>query len=203
VITATSPSLLCLSCHDGKTAINVLHNASVRSGTDSTGDAIIDVGFGASGIYADGTSFANIWQTTAGPYPSNLGAIRDADGGISSFQNAQGGDGLNSSNLTDDHPIGFSYDDVLAEAGKLNDLHTVDEAKLATDSDGMKVRFFGPKNNVECSSCHNPHVYYGYGRAGSTRKLMATSSTDSQKDRTPFLVRGNTGSALCLACHKK
>jgi hypothetical protein len=182
--------------------MNVLHNTSVRDGSDSTGDAVIDIGFGASGAYANGTAFADIWNSTHGPYPSNLGAIRDPNGGISSYENAQGGDGLNSSNLTDDHPIGFSYDDVLAEAGKSNDLHSVVEATTA-DSTGMKVRFYGPKHNVECSSCHNPHVYYGYGRAGSTPIRMAAPATPDQLDRRPFLVRHNKGSALCLACHKK
>ena len=193
-----SPSMLCLSCHDGKTAINVLHNARNRDGTHAfSGDAIIDIGFGING--GNGTAFGDIWTSPGGAYPSNIGAIRNGpDGAISSQTDAFDG-----TNLTDDHPIGFSYDDVLAEAGQLNDLHTVAEA-TTPDAYGMKIRFYGPKNNVECSSCHNPHVFYGYGRAGGNRVLLnPDNATGQQKERTPFLVRGNTGSALCLACHKK
>ncbi len=189
-ITATSESMLCLSCHDGKTAVNVLHNSSVREATDVNGDAIIDfgIGFDATGPQA----FGDLWIGTTSSYPSNLGAERDADGKIPSSAAS-----LNGTNLTDDHPIGFSYQSVLGEAGKSSALNTLVEAK----QNGL--RFFGPNSDrVECSSCHNPHVYYGYGLTGGAR-VELPGATQEYKDRTPFLVRDNNGSSLCLGCHKK
>ncbi|NOZ77984.1 MAG: cytochrome c3 family protein [Acidobacteria bacterium] len=73
--------------------------------------------------------------------------------------------------LSDDHPINFTYDTALATAdGGLND--------PATDTAVADLLIGG---EVQCSSCHNPH------------------------DNTyePFLVKDNTGSALCTTCHIK
>ena len=189
-ITATSESMLCLSCHDGKTAVNVLHNSRVREGSDANGDAFIDfgIGFGAT----EPQAFGDLWIGTTSSYPSNLGAERDADGKIPSSEAS-----FNGTNLTDDHPIGFSYQSVLGEAGKSSALHSLADAK----ANGL--RFFGTNSDrVECSSCHNPHVYYGYGLTGAGR-VELPGATQAYKDRTPFLVRDNNGSALCLGCHIK
>lgn len=84
-----------------------------------------------------------------------------------------------SRDLTDDHPISFNYPTaVAASGGKLDSLAN---AKV----DG--VRFFGAaKENVECSSCHDPHV-----------------DGNADADYAPFLTMPNTASALCLACHIK
>ena len=184
-ITATSESMLCLSCHDGKTAINVLHNTRVRE-TTVNGDGIIDFGVGASAI--DPQSMGDL-SFPGSMFPSNLGATRDADGKID--------DPYNGTNLTDDHPIGFSYDSVLGEPGKSANLRTLADAKA------NKLRFFGPSGDrVECSSCHNPHVYYGSYLNGGARYAIP-GATQPYLDRTPFLVRDNNGSALCLGCHIK
>lgn len=188
-ITATSESMLCLSCHDGKTAINVLHNSRAREATDLNGDAILDFGIGMDATASQ--SMGQQWLAEA-TYPSNLGAVRNANGKIPSGDAA-----LNGTNLTDDHPIGFSYQSVLGEPGKSNTLHALADAK----ANGL--RFFGPnRDRVECSSCHNPHVYYGYGLNGGTRVALP-GATQPYKDRAPFLVRDNNGSALCLGCHIK
>ena len=94
-------------------------------------------------------------------------------------------------NLSDDHPISFSYNSVRTEyedvlstrKGQLKDVAT------ATNG-GNGVRFFGgAQSRVECSSCHDPHVDYS---AGSGQEAYA-----------PFLIMPNTGSQLCLACHNK
>lgn len=85
--------------------------------------------------------------------------------------------------LTNDHPISFSYDGIYQDyldAGLLNKLSPVATAQAAG------VRFFGATNYVECSTCHDPHVDYS----------VAT-------EYTPFLITPNDGSNLCLACHIK
>ena len=184
-ITANSESMLCLTCHDGKTAINVLHNTRVRE-TTVNGDGIIDFGVGASAI--DPQSMGDL-SFSGSMFPSNLGATRDADGKID--------DPYNGTNLTDDHPIGFSYDGVWGEPGKSANLRTLADAKI------NGLRFFGAsQDRVECSSCHNPHVYYGSYLNGGARYAIP-GATQPYLDRTPFLVRDNNGSALCLGCHIK
>ena len=98
-----------------------------------------------------------------------------------------GGPDIAGGNLTDDHPISFSYAGVLSSGEyaptgpKANKLHLLQEAK------DKGVDFFGPsKDMVECSSCHDPHVDYVTNAA-----------------YRPFLITTNAGSALCLACHIK
>jgi len=91
-------------------------------------------------------------------------------------------------NLSDDHPISFSYDLVVGQGlygaggARPGELHTVGEAVTAG------VRFFGANNRVECSSCHDPHV--DYSAAGNPAYA-------------PFLITPNAGSNLCRACHNK
>lgn len=96
------------------------------------------------------------------------------------------GDEYGTGFLSDDHPISFSYDAVYAEyqsGPRIDDLRSV---AVATAWGGEGVRFFAPGNRVECSSCHDPHVNYVADTA-----------------YTPFLIRPNTGSNLCLSCHNK
>lgn len=97
--------------------------------------------------------------------------------------------------LSDDHPISFSYDSVLADAvyqpggakdGQLRPVGSTSDSSSALGWQGEGVRFFGSNHRVECSSCHDPHVDYNTNTA-----------------YRPFLIRPNTGSALCLACHNK
>ncbi len=151
-------SLLCMACHDGSVAVNHVVNNPTR----------LDGDFIEMGLAEDGQDiFIVDIPGTAG---SRIGASLNDPGGI--------GD------LSDDHPISFSYTDVYDEyenGSRSGDLHDVVSASDAG------VRFFRGANNVECSSCHDPHVDY----------------VTQQLDYAPFLVTPNTGSALCLACHNK
>lgn len=79
------------------------------------------------------------------------------------------------SDLTNDHPIGFSYDNALADTAEAG-LRTKAIAKTRGAS------FFGAgADSVECSSCHLVH----------------------DNTNAPFLRTSNVGSSLCLACHAK
>ena len=145
-LTNNSPSLLCLGCHDGKTAMNVLHS----SGTGS--DASLD-GYPAGSRYAEGNlpitmsgPVLDIWGDALGP-SYNLG--RAADG-----TNDTQGD-----NLADDHPIGFSYDS--AQQLKPAALITIG----LVDS---RIRFSGALKKVECTTCHDPHVDTSNQPGGNT-----------------------------------
>jgi predicted CXXCH cytochrome family protein len=114
-------SLLCMSCHDGTSALN----------------AVIDV--------PNGTTFKTTTVSTA----TRLGT-----------------------DLSNDHPVGFSYDASITGQGT--------PAKLVQSPDATKVKLFGAAGarRVECASCHDAHT----NAAG-------------------FLRSPNTNSAMCLACH--
>lgn len=97
--------------------------------------------------------------------------------------------GQASGDLSDDHPVSFSYDNVknsspLYAAGGSRQTYLKDV--VLAENGGMGVRFFSPGNRVECSTCHDPHVDYV-----------------SNSDYTPFLIMPNTRSDLCLSCHNK
>ena len=88
---------------------------------------------------------------------------------------------LSTTDLSDDHPISFNYQNVYDDATNAGALHTV--AEVETD---LLVLYNGASKTVECVTCHDPHV---------------DSSVDA--DYAPFLRIPNTGSAMCLACHIK
>ncbi|MDP3980444.1 MAG: cytochrome c3 family protein [Chlamydiota bacterium] len=82
--------------------------------------------------------------------------------------------------LTNDHPISFTYDSNLATTdGELNDPSVQVTALGGTISHDL---LFNGK--VECASCHDVHN---------------TASEGNSK----LLVINNAGSALCITCHNK
>jgi predicted CXXCH cytochrome family protein len=81
-----------------------------------------------------------------------------------------------SNDLTNDHPINFTYDAALATAD--GGLVTPDDPNNFVDA-AKKVSLFGGK--MQCGSCHDPHDI-GSGN---------------------FLVVDNSGSDLCQTCHTK
>ena len=157
-------SLLCLACHDGSIGVGHLLNDP-----NSLNGAQPDFWGGPD------QEIQGLWDQTGGRIGASLADTFNETG-----------------NLSDDHPISFSYDDVLSDpmytvGSKANQLRQVGNTGDMSSALGWKgegVRFFGATNRVECSSCHDPHVDY---------------VTDT--DYMPFLIRPNTGSDLCLACH--
>lgn len=118
---SSATSLLCMSCHDGTSALN----------------AVI--------VTPSGTTFKT------GTVPGTAGLGTD---------------------LSNDHPVGFSYDASITGQGT--------PAKLVQTPDATKVKLFGAAGarRVECGSCHDAHT-----------------------NAASFLRSPNTNSALCLACH--
>jgi predicted CXXCH cytochrome family protein len=126
-------SLLCLSCHDGTTAVDALANPP------------------ASGL------------ATGGKAGSNVGLNK----------RITAGNALLGTNLSNDHPIGFSYQSAITNGDTgLNPVSQVTGSGIARLINGTQV---------ECSSCHDAH----------------------NSVAVPFLRTSNAGSALCLACHIK
>lgn len=113
----------------------------------------------------------------------------DTDQGIVFVPGVGGGnigDGSPGNDLSNDHPISFSYDDVWSDPIYQPSGARDGELRRWDTAEGRGVRFFGPEKRVECSSCHDPHVDY----------IL-------DPDYTPFLITPNRGSNLCLACHDK
>jgi predicted CXXCH cytochrome family protein len=98
-------------------------------------------------------------------------------GGAGTGGNVIGGGALIGTDLSDDHPISFTYDSALATSdGGLADPATANSGLGGTiDADML---FAG---NMECASCHDVH--------------------DSTIE--PFLRVSNAASAMCLTCHNK
>lgn len=153
-------SLLCMSCHDGSISINSITNSSNRTGADP------DFGGPVQPMWFVDSPGAVIGE--AAPYTVTP-KVND---------------------LSDDHPISFSYSGAQGYGSNSLKLHPAD-GSLANDprhegGTNLGVRLFGPNLNVECSTCHDPHV-----------------NGDADSAYSPFLVMPSTGSALCLACHIK
>lgn len=150
-------SLLCLACHDGSIALNMVINTSNDVGppTINGGDTFM-------------AFFAGVIGGFIGKSPQN-------------------DDPTNHGDLTDDHPISFSYQEV--QEFEPDGLHSVGNAIAGG------VRFFGSDYRVECSSCHDPHVNYD--------SLIPEDDPMSDERYRPFLITPNSGSVLCLACHDK
>ncbi|MBW2694016.1 MAG: cytochrome C [Deltaproteobacteria bacterium] len=88
------------------------------------------------------------------------------------------GTALVGSDLSNDHPISFTYDTALATAdGELHDPATATTELTGTIADDL---LFG--GNMECSSCHDVHNAVG---------------------NTALLQIDNDNSDLCLTCHNK
>lgn len=131
---ATSPqpgpqSLLCLSCHDGIGAINVLLNPGTLTANFT------------------GTTINQFGDVSGDPIISSLN-IGGASGTGAGLDPAEGTGGAD---LRNDHPVGFVYNGSLSLAdGELTSPFS-DESVDA----GKIVRLF--TGRLECSSCHNPH----------------------------------------------
>ena len=120
-------TLLCLSCHDGITAINLLVNynrhdsISMQGGADQLGD---------------------IWNPTYSRYPGmNIGG---ATPGSYTYE-PYGAVDSDTKRLDDDHPVSFVFDDALVAA----------DNKLKIPDVTSKLKLFNGR--LECPTCHNVH----------------------------------------------
>ncbi len=93
------------------------------------------------------------------------------------------GENLIGTDLRNDHPISFVYDDSLAiKDGELYDPSTKLSGLVGSSGTIHDDMLFQGK--MECSSCHDVH---------NTRAAPGTK----------LLVKDNSGSSLCLTCHDK
>ena len=98
----------------------------------------------------------------------------DSFGGSTGTHFMTGGENVGT-DLSNDHPISFTYDAALATA----DGGLVTPASASWVDAGQTIPLYGAK--LQCASCHDVH-------------------DDANGD---FLRVSNAGSALCLSCHNK
>ncbi|MCP5150177.1 MAG: hypothetical protein H6983_10525 [Ectothiorhodospiraceae bacterium] len=100
--------------------------------------------------------------------------------------------------LTNDHPISFTYDSALATAdGELRD--PVIEGHIATRVSGVKPLVPLENGKLECTSCHDPHIRddalpYSIKFLRLNRFQTATPVGSSFNENVDI---------VCLACHDK
>jgi hypothetical protein len=150
-------SLLCLSCHDGIGALNVL----TRMPSD---------GITLPGMPWQLKSFNNTGNPNQiGDLNYSAGTLNPNIGGRNSPTNSGWDDGVI---LYNDHPISFDYN---------NDLITADTGlQTPTYATGQGIRLFpnpgGTPSSLECPSCHNAHDQGGATSSGKFPFLRITKT---------------------------
>ena len=166
----TGTSKLCLSCHDGTMAIGAVNvlNGTFTDRDPKTQD-IEMVGVGLNGEMPAGHG------TTSG-FTRNLGI-----------------------DLTNDHPISFTFDAAQANRdGELVDPTTVSYLGERRPGGHNKPTLPLEDNQMECISCHDPHVR---STTGENIKFLRVNRF---QQATP--IEGTFNQAndiICLACHQK
>ncbi|MCR4303293.1 MAG: cytochrome c3 family protein [Gallionella sp.] len=194
-----NPSLTCLSCHDGQTAIDSIINMPgsgnyQASQTTTQNNTFLDTwpigpvqwgGLGGHGTLSNSpATLGNYGECMACHSPSGDqwgSAAPDFD----SFYIG--------TDLTNDHPVGITFP---AATGSGTDWNTPGGTKgtslyfdvnTNTKMDKDEIRIYS--GQVECASCHDPHG--------------VPDSANGNVFKPTFLRVANTGSALCLTCHNK
>ncbi len=139
-------SLLCLGCHDGVGALNVVQN------------------FPADGVDREAEFGAIDWYQFGKPIGQRPNQIGDA--GVPTGINIGGRTPLNGQTyveLRDDHPISVNYDAAYAQDN--NGMVPKTTAGGVTYVGDPKLKLYG--GYIECSTCHDPH---NEGEAGTGYK---------------------------------
>jgi len=183
-----SPSLACLSCHDGQQAMDSMINAPSTSTDymfDSTGVQTL-----ATGVWAGNQTMTN----TAGEFVPMLGTDLSNDHPVAV---PYAGGGLSTTNV---NPANFADKDFNQPATAFiggQNVWWLDTANGTAGRDKSDIILYTrdytdatpttyATGYVECASCHDPHVE----NPQFLRPIAGATG-------------GNEGSQVCLACHNK
>jgi len=172
---------ICVYCHTphgASAAVNApLWNRTTVSSSNVYENATLDATVTAALV--DGSDAAlclschdGSSMTVALNNPPNAGA---AVTGLANI--AVGSPALIGTDLSNDHPVGFSFATAIATDTEIETKATIEGVAGMTGA-----LSFGGGDEMWCSSCHDVHGVTGVGQ---------------------FLRIANTGSALCLTCHLK
>lgn len=169
---------ICIYCHTPHNSNTTVTDAPLWNHTLSTGTYI---------PYTRATMSAVVGQPTG---TSKLclschdGTVSiDSYGGSAAPAHLMTGSKVIGLDLKNDHPISFVYDAALATAdGKLNNPVTSTVVPGINSVVGtISAKLLDGTSQVQCTSCHDAHNAQGLNK---------------------ILKVNNTGSALCLTCHK-
>jgi hypothetical protein len=162
-------SKLCLSCHDGALAIGAVNVVNAAYTDQDPLTEDIDMY-----IEGGGTTMPDGEGTTSG-------FTRDL-----------------SADLSNDHPISFTYDTTLATAdGELRDPSS--ESFLGDRSSGVHPVVPLEQDQLQCISCHDPHI-----RSTDLTENIKFLRLNRLQQTSPTTTTFNESTdIICLACHDK
>ena len=137
---------------------------------------------------ANGQTSVSIQMTGTSPD----GSMPSGEGELTGFTRRLG------VNLTNDHPISFTYDTALAlQDGELRDPQSV--SHLGIRAPGVKPPVPLEDGRLECTSCHDPHI-----RDSDPSKSIKFLRLNRFQTASPFGGSFNENTDIvCLACHDK
>lgn len=148
------------------------HDGTLAIGTVNVANGQEDVSIAMSGTAAGGT-------------------IPDGEGEQTGFTRKIG------TNLSNDHPISFTYDSALAlNDGELHDPATT--AYIQTRAPGINPVVPLENNKLECVSCHDPHI-----RDTDPTKNIKFLRLNRLQENFPGGQFSENNDIVCLACHDK
>jgi hypothetical protein len=101
--------------------------------------------------------------------------------------------------LTNDHPISFTYDAALAAAD--GELRTPDGTHVGTRVAGQpKPRLPLENGQMQCTTCHDPHLRETDASKGPAKFLRVNRFQESAPNGGAF---NEAADIVCLACHDK
>lgn len=188
-LTATNVDRVCVFCHTphqaaAANAQDPLWNHTLAAtasygvyGSDTLDATPTDIGNPAAGSASVSNLCMSCHDGTVGvgSLYNNPNAVGGGETTPDNSASTIAGNANLGTDLTDDHPVNFTYDAALAGA----DTELVVPDSVDWVDAANTVPLFG--GTVQCASCHDPH-----------------NSTN-----LPFLVVSNTASNLCLTCHVK
>lgn len=149
------------------------HDGTLAIGSVNVANGQTDVTFAMTGTAPDGT-------------------MPHGEGELTGFTRRLG------VNLTNDHPISFTYDTSLAlQDGELRDPAAV--SHIATRAPGVKPLVPLESGRMECVSCHDPHIR-DVDPSKSIKFLRLNRFQTASPQGGPF---DQNNDIVCLACHDK
>jgi predicted CXXCH cytochrome family protein len=144
-------------------------------------------------MYSNANTLNGTVDATPNPVSKMCLSCHDGTTAIDSYGGASGTILLNTTNfpgtkanlgadLANDHPISISYTSTTATAD--NELWDPATTSVSALGGNIKAKMLY-NDKIECSSCHDVH------------------NTGNSATNGHMLLLSNTGSALCLTCHKK
>lgn len=101
--------------------------------------------------------------------------------------------------LTNDHPISFTYDSALASKdGELRD--PASQSEIGNRSPGVPRHVPLDNGQVQCNSCHDPHIR---DSVDATKNIKFLRLNRFQKVSPTSTTFSETNDIICMACHDK